>query len=86
MFAVGNVSVDALSKLLAHLGAGPAGSCHVVVTDVREELVVYVNGMMSSPPSARHIVTLSSLDTANQNPSACSASSTVSGVYIIFTA
>lgn len=44
VFAVGNVSVDALGKLLAHLGAGAAGNCHVVVTDVREELVVYVNG------------------------------------------
>lgn len=44
VFAVGNVAVDALAKLLSHLGAGPGGNCHVVVTDVREELVVYVNG------------------------------------------
>lgn len=44
MFAVGNVSFDALSKLLTHLGAGPGGKTHVVMTDVREELVVYVNG------------------------------------------
>lgn len=44
MFAVGNVSVDALGRLLGHLGAGPGGDCHVVVTDAREELVVYVNG------------------------------------------
>jgi hypothetical protein len=44
VFAVGNVAYDALAKLLLHLGAGPGGNTHVVVTDVREELVVYVNG------------------------------------------
>jgi hypothetical protein len=44
VFAVGNVAYDALAKLLLHLGAGPDGNTHVVVTDVREELVVYVNG------------------------------------------
>lgn len=44
VFAVGNVAYEALAKLLLHLGAGPGGSTHVVVTDVREELVVYVNG------------------------------------------
>jgi hypothetical protein len=44
VFAVGNVAYEALAKLLLHLGAGPGGHTHVVVTDVREELVVYVNG------------------------------------------
>eukprot|EP00878_Enallax_costatus_P006221 GHUV01006524.1.p1 GENE.GHUV01006524.1~~GHUV01006524.1.p1 ORF type:complete len:1656 (+),score=579.22 GHUV01006524.1:267-5234(+) len=60
VFAVGNVSVDALGKLLSHLGAGPGGNCHVVITDVREELVVYVNGVpyirreLEMPAAALH--------------------------------
>ena len=29
---------------MSKLGARPGGSSHVVVTDLREELVVYVNG------------------------------------------
>jgi hypothetical protein len=47
VFAVGNVAVDALARLLVHLGAGPNGNTHIVVTDAREELVVYVNGAHS---------------------------------------
>lgn len=49
MFAVGNVSAESLGKLLSHLGAGPDGNCHVVITDVREELMVYVNGETTAP-------------------------------------
>lgn len=44
VFCVGNVSVESLSRLLTQLGAGPGGAAHVVISDVREELVVYVNG------------------------------------------
>ena len=29
---------------MSKLGARPGGSSHVVITDLREELVVYVNG------------------------------------------
>ncbi|KAF6255732.1 inositol hexakisphosphate-domain-containing protein [Scenedesmus sp. NREL 46B-D3] len=60
VFAVGNVAYDALAKLLLHLGAGPGGNTHVVVTDVREELVVYVNGVphirreLEMPAAALH--------------------------------
>ncbi|WIA11258.1 hypothetical protein OEZ85_011384 [Tetradesmus obliquus] len=60
VFAVGNVAYEALAKLLLHLGAGPGGSTHVVVTDVREELVVYVNGVphirreLEMPAAALH--------------------------------
>ena len=31
-------------RLLSELGARPGGRVHVVVTDLREELVAYVNG------------------------------------------
>ena len=31
-------------RLLSELGARPGGKVHVVVTDLREELVAYVNG------------------------------------------
>eukprot|EP00775_Hariotina_reticulata_P011247 gene11247-11396_t len=60
VFAVGNVAVDALARLLVHLGAGPKGNCHIVVTDAREELVVYVNGVpyirreLEMPAAALH--------------------------------
>jgi hypothetical protein len=37
--------VEGLRRLLAHLGAAKGGSVQVVLTDVREELVVYVNGL-----------------------------------------
>ena len=36
--------VQGIRNLLSWLGARPGGSCHVVITDVREELAVYVNG------------------------------------------
>ena len=42
------------------LGAGEDGDTHVVVTDVREELVVYINGMpyirreLEMPAAAMH--------------------------------
>jgi len=42
---VGNCSVEGLRRLLAHLGASKGGGVQVVLTDVREELVVYVNGL-----------------------------------------
>lgn len=45
--AVGNCSVEGLRRLLQHLGAGEGADAdtHVILTDVREELVVYVNGL-----------------------------------------
>jgi hypothetical protein len=54
------VPVSALARLLDTLGAGAAGDAHVVVTDVREELVVYINGMpyirreLEMPAAAMH--------------------------------
>ena len=44
VFALGNATVEGLRRLLDALGALPAGGTHVVVTDLREELVLYVNG------------------------------------------
>jgi hypothetical protein len=60
IFAVGNVPVAALARLLETLGAGESGDTHVVMTDVREELVVYINGMpyirreLEMPAAAMH--------------------------------
>lgn len=33
-----------MQRLLSHFDAGPSGTSHVVVSDIREELVVYVSG------------------------------------------
>jgi len=44
VFAVGSATVDGLRRLLGGLGALPNGPTHVVITDLREELVLYVNG------------------------------------------
>jgi hypothetical protein len=44
IYCVGSASAEALARLLGALGAGPGGGVHAVVSDVREELVVYVNG------------------------------------------
>ena len=40
----GNISVGELRSLLQDLGGGGDTPAYVVITDVREELVVYVNG------------------------------------------
>lgn len=44
VYTVSSCTVPALRNLLEALDAGPGGPRHVVVTDLREELVVYVNG------------------------------------------
>lgn len=44
IFTVGNASISGLRKFMQQLGALPGGHSHVVFTDLREELVVYVNG------------------------------------------
>jgi hypothetical protein len=44
VYALGNASVSGLRLLLAALGAGAGGPAHVMVTDLREELALYVNG------------------------------------------
>ena len=36
--------MQGLRNLLRHLGARPGGPAHFVVSDLREELVIYVNG------------------------------------------
>ena len=36
--------MQGLRNLLRHLGARPGGPAHFVVSDLREELVVYING------------------------------------------
>jgi hypothetical protein len=41
---VGAATVKGLRKLLESLGARPGGPTHVVITDLREELVLYING------------------------------------------
>ena len=44
MYSVGTCTARGLRALLAELGARPGGPAHVVVSDLREELVLYVNG------------------------------------------
>ena len=36
--------VQGLRNLLRHFGARPGGPAHFVISDLREELVIYVNG------------------------------------------
>ncbi|PSC67685.1 paladin isoform X1 [Micractinium conductrix] len=42
--ALGDACVDGLRRLLDAAGAKPGGQRHIVVTDLREELVLYVRG------------------------------------------
>ena len=44
VYAIGTCTARGLRALLAELGARPGGPAHVVVSDLREELVLYVNG------------------------------------------
>ena len=44
VYSVGTCTARGLRALLAELGARPGGPAHVVVSDLREELVLYVNG------------------------------------------
>jgi len=44
VYAVGTCTARGLRALLAELGARPGGPAHVVISDLREELVLYVNG------------------------------------------
>ena len=40
----GLLCMQGLRNLLRHLGARPGGPAHFVISDLREELVVYING------------------------------------------
>lgn len=57
---VGAATVKGLRKLLESLGAKPGGPTHVVITDLREELVLYINGIaylrreLEMPAAALH--------------------------------
>lgn len=44
VYTLGNATVEGLRRLFDQLGARPGGSVHLVVTDLREELVLYING------------------------------------------
>lgn len=44
IFTIGNANVSGLRRLMEALGAVPGGDAHVVMTDLREEMVLYVNG------------------------------------------
>jgi hypothetical protein len=52
--------VDGLRRLLGAAGAKPGGGRHIVVTDLREELVLYVRGIaylrreLEMPAAALH--------------------------------
>jgi Inositol hexakisphosphate len=57
---VGAATVKGLRKLLESLGARPGGPTHVIITDLREELVLYINGIaylrreLEMPAAALH--------------------------------
>jgi protein-tyrosine phosphatase len=44
VYTLGNASVEGVRSLLSALGARPSGAVHVIITDLREELVLYING------------------------------------------
>lgn len=44
IFTIGNASIAGLRKFLQQAGALPGGDAHIIFTDLREELVIYVNG------------------------------------------
>ena len=60
VYTLGNSTVDGLRGLIAALGASAGGESHVVITDLREELVLYVNGVaylrreLEMPSAALH--------------------------------
>eukprot|EP00197_Chlamydomonas_leiostraca_P007983 CAMPEP_0202863826 /NCGR_PEP_ID=MMETSP1391-20130828/4304_1 /ASSEMBLY_ACC=CAM_ASM_000867 /TAXON_ID=1034604 /ORGANISM="Chlamydomonas leiostraca, Strain SAG 11-49" /LENGTH=1425 /DNA_ID=CAMNT_0049543499 /DNA_START=116 /DNA_END=4393 /DNA_ORIENTATION=- len=60
IYAAGSLTLEGLRALLQQLGAKPGGDTHVIVSDIREELVVYVNGMpytrreLEMPAAALH--------------------------------
>ena len=44
IFTIGNASISGLRKFMQSAGALPGGETHIIFTDLREELVIYVNG------------------------------------------
>lgn len=44
IFTIGNASISGLRKFMQNAGALPGGDTHIIFTDLREELVIYVNG------------------------------------------
>lgn len=44
IFTIGNATISGLRKFMQQIQALPGGHSHVIFTDLREELVVYVNG------------------------------------------
>ena len=44
IFTMGNATISGLRKFMQQVGALPGGNAHVIFTDLREELVIYVNG------------------------------------------
>ena len=44
IFTIGNASISGLRKFMHKAGALPGGGTHIIFTDLREELVIYVNG------------------------------------------
>lgn len=60
VYTVGDCTVVGMRGLLSELGARPGGNSHVVITDLREELVLYINGQpylrreLEMPAAALH--------------------------------
>lgn len=60
IYSVGSLTMEGLRAVLTYLGANQGGKCTVCISDIREELVVYVNGVpytrreLEMPAAALH--------------------------------
>lgn len=53
VYSLATPTVEGVQGVLSHIDAAPGGSKRAVLTDLREEVVVYVNGLVSFSPSAK---------------------------------
>lgn len=44
IYTIGNASISGLRQFMHKAGALPGGNTHIIFTDLREELVIYING------------------------------------------
>jgi hypothetical protein len=54
VYSLATPTVEGIEGVLNHIGAAPGGSKRAVLTDLREEVVVYVNGLVSYKGATRN--------------------------------
>lgn len=54
VYSLATPTVEGVEGVLTHIGAAPGGSKRAVLTDLREEVVVYVNGLVSYKGATRN--------------------------------